>query len=139
MDFIWKYGKKDIEDCFLIRKKVFIEEQGFFDEFDEIDDIAYHLIVLDKDKPIATARIFNEGKGFHCGRICVLKEYRGRNIGQAIMNEIEKKVIELGEKSIQLSAQKRVLEFYEKCGYKKYGDEYLDENCPHIMMKKNLR
>lgn len=43
-----------------------------------------------------------------------------------------------GGKSVMLSAQVRVGGFYEKQGYKKQGMVYLDEDCPHIWMKKNL-
>ena len=37
-----------------------------------------------------------------------------------------------------LSGQVRVAGFYEKLGYIKQGETYLDEGCPHIWMKKNL-
>ncbi len=140
MNFTWKYGKKDIEDCYIVRKKVFVEEQGFDGEaeFDNIDEQAYHLLICEGENPIATARLFNDGQGFHCGRICVMKECRGKNIGFAVMNELEKKTKALGGDSLLLSAQTRVVNFYEKAGYTKFGDEYLDENCPHIMMKKTF-
>ena len=140
MNFIWKYGKNEINDCYIVRKKVFIEEQGFNEEaeFDDIDAYAYHLLLTDSGNPVATARLFDEGHGFHCGRICVLKEYRGKNLGIDIMNEIEKKAKELGADSLELSAQIQASPFYAKAGYEKFGEEYLDEHCPHIMMKKKV-
>ncbi|MFZ2538898.1 MAG: GNAT family N-acyltransferase, partial [Oscillospiraceae bacterium] len=65
MDFTWKYGKKEIANCYFVRKKVFIEEQGFDGEaeYDSIDEKAYHLLICEDEKPIATARLFNEGQG----------------------------------------------------------------------------
>ena len=36
------YGKEDFTDARLIRQHVFVEEQGFENEFDEIDEYAYH-------------------------------------------------------------------------------------------------
>lgn len=39
--------------------------------------------------------------------------------------------------TIYLSAQLQAKGFYEKLGYLAYGDEYMDEHCPHIMMKKS--
>lgn len=41
-----------------IRREVFIDEQGFKNEFDDIDITAIHLVCYDKEKPIGTARIF---------------------------------------------------------------------------------
>lgn len=140
MDFTWNYGKNEIADCYFIRKKVFVEEQGFAceTEFDDIDGYAHHLLVREDKQPIATARLFCEGSSYHCGRIAILPEYRGRNIGLALMSALEKKAKELGGACLELSAQTRVVNFYEKAGYTKFGEEYMDEHCPHVMMKKVL-
>ena len=37
---------------------VFIKEQGFKDEFDEIDDFAKHVLLFDGDIPVGTCRFF---------------------------------------------------------------------------------
>lgn len=141
MKMEWNYGKKGIADCFLVRKKVFIDEQQFSEEleFDEIDAKAYHLCIYNENKPIATARLFEENGVYHCGRICILSEYRGKGIGLALMQEIERKAKEFMAKTLVLSAQVRVKPFYLRAGYIEYGEEYLDEYCPHIEMRKDLR
>ena len=42
-----------------IRETVFIQEQGFQSEFDEIDNTAVHFVLFDEDEiPIATCRVF---------------------------------------------------------------------------------
>lgn len=140
MNFTWKYGKNDIAKCYNVRKKVFIEEQGFSPdtEFDDIDNLAYHLLLCEGEKAVATARLFHDGHSYHCGRICVLKEYRGKNIGLMVMNELENKARELGADFLELSAQIQAAIFYEKAGYTKFGEEYMDEHCPHIMMRKEI-
>ena len=44
-----------------IRKTVFVDEQGFQNEFDDIDFIAVHFVLFDDlDMPIATCRVFKE-------------------------------------------------------------------------------
>ena len=46
-----------------IRQKVFVDEQGFQNEFDDIDEAATHIVMFDEDKiPIATCRIFWDAK-----------------------------------------------------------------------------
>ena len=41
-----------------IRIKIFVKEQGFQNEFDEIDPNAFHIVLFDKDKPIGTGRCY---------------------------------------------------------------------------------
>ena len=41
-----------------IRIKVFMEEQGFKDEFDDLDDLCQHLVVFGNNQPIGTCRFY---------------------------------------------------------------------------------
>nr|WP_314466287.1 GNAT family N-acetyltransferase [uncultured Clostridium sp.] len=128
------------EDARTIRSEVFVKEQGFTDEFDDIDDIAVHIVLYDKENPIATCRIYFqiERQTYVIGRIAVIKEYRGKNIGAGMLRFAEESIRHKGKESVILSAQVRVAEFYEKQGYQKQGLMYLDEDCPHIWMKKDF-
>ena len=54
------------------------------------------------------------------------------------LHELEKKARELGYPKAKLSAQVSAMGFYEKNGFQAYGEEYLDEFCPHIHMEKRL-
>ena len=128
------------EEAKAIRKAVFVEEQGFQNEFDDIDQRAIHLIVAFNGKWVATARVFadKEAGTYDIGRVCVLKAYRKYHLGSKLMHLIEEKVKELGGKKIILSAQCRVRPFYEKLGYTASGGVYLDEYCEHIHMEKHL-
>ncbi|HDI6742297.1 TPA: GNAT family N-acetyltransferase, partial [Staphylococcus aureus] len=51
-------NQKMLEDCFYIRKKVFVEEQGVPEEseIDEYESESIHLIGYDNGQPVATAR-----------------------------------------------------------------------------------
>jgi len=123
-----------------IRQKVFVDEQGFQNEFDAIDNVAVHLVIFEDNIPVSTARLF-KGKiedEFIVGRIAVLPEYRNKHIGAKIMEILENKIKELGGETIVLSAQCRVRPFYEKQGYKAQGESYLEGLCPHIKMAKPI-
>ena len=50
----------------------------------------------------------------------------------------ENTIRKAGFKTCGLSAQVQARPFYESLGYKAEGDEYLDEDCPHIFMRKVL-
>lgn len=121
-----------------IRKAVFVEEQGFVNEFDNIDGEAYHALLSSGEKAIATGRLFKEHGEWHIGRVAVIKECRGKELGRKIIELLESKAAELGAQEVGLSAQVRVKGFYEKLGYQASGEEYLDEYCPHITMKKKI-
>ena len=68
-----------------VRQKVFVEEQGFVDEFDEIDKRAIHLLLLENQLPIGTARLFltdEKQQTYRIGRVAIIKEYRGKKLGK---------------------------------------------------------
>lgn len=128
------------EEAKEIRETVFVKEQGFHDEFDEIDAYAKHLVLYDDKIPVATCRFFRrELPGdYAVGRIAVRKEYRGKNIGTYLLKEAEDEIKNSGGRRIFLHAQCSARKFYQKQGYSCYGEADLDEDCPHIWMKKKV-
>lgn len=123
-----------------IRENVFIEEQGFYDEFDHLDYTATHLVLYYNTISAATCRFypFEEEGAYVIGRIAVVKEYRGKGLGARLIQEAEKRIREAGGKRVLLAAQTLAAGFYEKQGYETFGDIFLDEHCPHIWMRKAL-
>lgn len=123
-----------------IRETVFIKEQGFEKEYDDVDLIAKHIVIYDGDVAVGTCRVFwcEEENSHHVGRIAVLKEHRGKNLGRLIMQEAEKLAASLGGKTLRLGGQIRAAGFYDKIGYERCGEEYLDEGYPHIPFVKYL-
>lgn len=124
-----------------IRQTVFINEQGFQNEFDQIDDTAIHIVIYNDDNvPIATCRIFwNEQMHMYIlGRLAVIKKYRGQNIGSLLIKEAEKYVKVMGRKNIALHAQCNATGFYHKLGFTEFGNIENDEGCPHIWMQKSI-
>ena len=125
----------------IVRQAVFVNEQGFQNEFDQIDDIAAHIVIYNEnDTPIATCRIFwDETMNMYIlGRLAVVKEYRRKNIGSIMVKEAEKYVKNMGKKSIALHAQCQAAGFYQKLGFIEFGNIENDEGCPHIWMRKNI-
>ena len=126
------------DDAKMIRTAVFEVEQGFYDEYDEIDSIATHLVMYDGDTPIACCRHF-VGENCHLiGRLAVMKSHRGLGIGKKMMQECERSILACGGKKAMLHAQLRAKEFYEKCGYTPACEPDDEQGCPHIWMQKEL-
>ncbi len=138
-----------------IRTEVFIEEQGFSQEFDETDKTARHIVLFDGGSPVAVCRIYrisphqeaHEGipkaksEPADClaiGRIAVKKQYRGQSVGSLLLRLAEMEIAKMGTASAILHAQCRAREFYEKQGYQAYGEMDYEEGCPHIWMRKSF-
>lgn len=122
-----------------VRRIVFMDEQKFSYDLDDIDKTAHHAVVYDDNISVATGRFFFDENGVaHIGRIAVMKEYRQYGIGRYLMEILENFAAEQGAEYITLGAQIRASGFYSKLGYEKYGDIFYDEYCEHINMKKIL-
>lgn len=133
------HGLENMADTMALRNTVFHEEQHFNEQIDETDAVAYHYVIYDGDSAIATGRsFFYQDKTYKVGRVCVLKSYRGQNIGQYLMNEIQNHLAGLGMDKIQLSAQDQAIGFYERLGFHAVSDFYMDEHCPHKDMVKAI-
>ena len=127
-----------LQDAIEIRKEVFMEEQGFIDEFDEIDKEAICLVLYNHDEAVATSRSYIKDGIHYIGRVAVKSKYRSNNYGAKIMKETIDMIRKRGGQMIKLSAQIQAQNFYEKCGFKKIGEPYMDEHCLHIEMIKDL-
>ena len=130
------------EDAADIRKEVFMDEQGFRDEFDDTDGISEHYVMYsDEGEPIAVCRTYDapeEGCSI-IGRVAVRKEYRNRGLGKRMILFAEQHLRNCGKSNIRLHAQSSASGFYSSMGYAPFGVEDLeDEGVPHIWMQKDI-
>ena len=129
------------KEAMWVRITVFVDEQGFHDEFDEVDKTAIHFVAFDdRGNPIATSRVFkkdNSGEYF-IGRLAVVREHRKEGLGAKMLREAERYVSSVGGKSISLHSQCRAQEFYAKCGFTAHGEIEYEEGCPHVWMTKQV-
>lgn len=121
-----------------IREEVFVREQGFAEEFDEIDAKAVHILLFFGQKAIGTCRFFQCGGAWLIGRVAVLREFRGKGCGKMLLQAAEQEMRKFGAISSSLHAQCRAMEFYARCGYSPCGEPFDEEGCPHILMQKLL-
>lgn len=127
-------------DALRVRLTVFVDEQGFVDEVDEIDNIADHVVLYDGNEAIGTCRVFpsETAHTYILGRLCVLKPHRGKKMGSLLVRAAEDRVAERGGTCLTLHAQCRAQAFYEQLGYAPYGAVEDEQGCPHIWMKKEI-
>jgi predicted GNAT family N-acyltransferase len=140
MEFTTKFaiGLENSVETRLLREEIFVEEQGFEEEFDAIDPIALHMVLYADGVPAATGRLYEDDTGAHIGRVAVRKAYRGTGLGAMVMDLLEERAKQQQIKRISLSAQIQAQGFYEKQGYTPVGEIYYEEFCPHVRMEKQL-
>ncbi len=131
-------SKRTFHDMIQLREKVFVVEQDCpYLDVDGEDLQAFHLLGLQEGKVLATARIFppNDEGFVIVGRICTDPDLRGKGVGKTLVKEslnfCESKWTHV---AIKISAQCYLIQFYESFGFRVIGEEYLEDNIPHISM-----
>ncbi len=127
------------DDARVIRTEVFVDEQGFTEEFDTDDSRAIHIVGYLGDEPIATSRILKNSDGsYFIGRIAVTKAYRKNGYGAKIVSAAEKIIFSNGGRTVFIHSQEQAVPFYSRIGYVLTGERDYEEGCPHCMMIKHL-
>lgn len=129
---------RDAAQLATIRRTVFIDEQGVPEalEWDADDATSVHfLAVLEEGKPVGCARLLPDG---HVGRMAVLPAWRGRGVGNALLDEVVREARARGHRALVLSAQTHAAGFYARAGFTAVGAPYEEAGIPHIAMQKTL-
>ncbi len=131
--------ESDLEKAFSIRKTVFVEEQKVSetDEYDNHEGESHHFLATSDGTPCATARWRFTEKGVKLERFAVLKDFRGKKIGNKILKEVLEDIARMPETSTHtryLHAQLTAVPFYEKEGFTKVGEMFEECNIQHFKM-----
>ncbi|MEJ9229387.1 GNAT family N-acetyltransferase [Peribacillus butanolivorans] len=129
------------EYAYIIRKKVFVDEQNvpIEEEIDQYEEDSTHFVLYnEQEQPVGAGRfrvINGVGK---VQRICVLSTARKNGAGAMIMSAIEEFAEQNKIPQLKLDAQLHAIPFYSKLGYQIVSDEFMDAGIPHKTMKKNI-
>lgn len=124
-----------------LRSEVFVVEQDcVYQDVDNKDQKALHIIGTKNGEIVAYTRIFKPGDYFNnvsIGRVVVSQDQRkyglGKQIMQASLAAIDQR---FPNQPIEISAQSYLLKFYTELGFKVTGEEYLEDGIPHRRMLK---
>ncbi|NDV14645.1 GNAT family N-acetyltransferase [Muricauda sp. TY007] len=132
---------KELYQILRLRSEVFVVEQDcVYQDVDNKDQKALHVIGIKNDEVVAYTRIFKPGDYFDnvsIGRVVVSQDQRkyglGKQIMQATLAAIDQR---FPDKAIEISAQSYLLKFYTELGFNALGEEYLEDGIPHRRMLK---
>ncbi|WP_397606771.1 GNAT family N-acetyltransferase [Silanimonas sp.] len=128
----------DFADLRAVREPVFVIEQQvpIEEEWDELDPQCRHVIARDAaNRPIGTGRLTPERK---IGRMAVLAEWRGKGVGDALMEALMDEARALGWPEVSLNSQTHAMPFYARHGFEAFGEEFMEAGIPHRKMRKAL-
>lgn len=130
---------KEIYKILQARSEVFVLEQECpYQDCDGKDEEAYHLFLEHNGEILSYLRIIPKEISYDeisIGRVLVRKERRKKGLAREMMviaiDFIETK---LNEKSIRISGQKYLIDFYKQLGFKEVSDIYLEDGIEHVEM-----
>jgi predicted GNAT family N-acyltransferase len=132
--------KETVQEVFHIRELVFVVEQEVdrAEEYDEFEETSTHFLARLDGKPVGTARWRFTKNGVKMERFAVLKEARGKGVGQglvaAVLDDVNANPEAKG-KTKYLHAQLTAVPLYSKFGFEKVGDMFEECNIQHYKME----
>jgi ElaA protein len=132
---------KELYNILQLRNEVFIVEQNCpYQDLDNKDVKAFHLMGMDNGKLLSYARLLAPGISYSessIGRVVSSPSVRKTGMGKELMAESILQVQKLFQTdTIRIGAQLYLQKFYESFGFIKDGDIYMEDNIPHIIMLK---
>src|SRR5690606_11192061 len=125
-------------DVHAVRTTVFVEGQGVPAELerDALDPVSAHVLARTADgTPVGTARLTPDRR---IGRMAVLEAYRGRGIGEALLEALVAHARARGWPEVSLHAQLHALPFYARAGFVPCGPVFSEAGIDHQLMVRRL-
>ena len=143
---IWKWlsfsklSNQDLYKILKLREEVFVlEQQCFYQDIDDLDYDAWHLMALNSTQSlIAYLRVVEPGIKYQepaLGRVIVRQQNRSVGLGNKLVLEgVRRTCIQFPGQNIRISAQQHLAGFYRRLGFKETNKCYLEDGFPHVEM-----
>lgn len=130
-----------LQKAFRIREEVFVREQAVDpkEEYDSFEEEASQFIAYAGVQEVGTGRWRFTKNGIKLERFAVLKPFRGRGVGQALVKAVLDDIQDHPEsagKTIYLHGQVTAMGLYEKFGFQKSGPLFVECGIDHYLMER---
>ncbi|WP_316747265.1 GNAT family N-acetyltransferase [Pedobacter gandavensis] len=129
-------GKETLDQVHEIRRIVFVEEQNCPPELEwEHEEESTHFLAMMDNQPCGACRWRKTDQGYKLERFAVLKAFRGKRIGQAL---VAAALSDLPGDAhyIYLNAQLAAMPLYAKFGFVAEGPQFEEAGFQHFKMVK---
>jgi predicted GNAT family N-acyltransferase len=126
----------DFDQIFTIREAVFERELGLAEEkqIDGFDHVAHHYIMVYNNRAVGVSRWrVTLGGNIRLDRLAVLKEYRSKGFGKALMQKMLTHIPK--NKTTYLECLVDQAGFFADLGFVVVGDEFDFQGFPHLRME----
>ena len=131
----------ELYEILQLRSEVFVVEQNcVYQDIDGKDEKAIHVLGYYEGVLAAYSRLFKPNDYFtdsSIGRVIVKASHRDKKFGHDLIRTSIETINDLfQETNITISAQLYLQKFYESHGFVAVGESYLEDDIPHIEMRK---
>ncbi|PBQ34311.1 GNAT family N-acetyltransferase [Sphingobacteriaceae bacterium] len=131
---------QELFEIYKLRSDIFVVEQNCaYQDVDDKDLSSFHVMLFSDHQLAGYSRLLPPGTSYQepsIGRVAVKREFRTQGLGKSLMKHSIKQTLELyNNQAIVISAQAYLLKFYTDLGFTKEGEEYLEDDIPHIKMR----
>lgn len=137
-------GLEQLYAILKLRSEVFVVEQrcAYLDpDGQDLDGDTCHLMGWDGNQLVAYLRLLDpqsQGGDVVIGRVLTAPAGRGKGLGHEMMEQALKQAQKRWpEVPIYLSAQAHLQGYYGRYGFVVAGEEYLEDDIPHIGMRRS--
>ncbi|WP_371355215.1 GNAT family N-acetyltransferase [Pseudomonas chlororaphis] len=137
-------GKEQLYAILRLRTEIFVVEQKCaYQEVDgqDLEGDTCHLMAWDDDQLVAYLRLLDpvsQGGDVVIGRVVIAPQARGKGLGHELMEHALKQAQKHWPQTpIYLSAQAHLQGYYGRYGFNVVGEEYLEDDIPHIGMRRS--
>ena len=119
-----------------LRAEVFVVEQACaYQDPDDLDREAVHLLGVEEGGLVAYARWYREGEHVRLGRIVTSPRVRRRGHGRRLVTETLRRIVdEHPGVPVLVHAQAYLEDFYRAFGFERQGEAFEEDGIAHVAM-----
>jgi predicted GNAT family N-acyltransferase len=135
------HGTKEYQQMIRLRMDMLRKPLGLDFQQDELDKEKEDVLIgaFEDDRILGCCLLTKvDDKMVRLRQMAVPNNLQGKGIGRALMIFAENIARDLGYKILVMHARKTAAGFYEKLGYNRTGNEFVEVTIPHYVMEKKL-
>lgn len=135
------HGTPEYQQMVRLRDDILRKPLGLTFTPDELESEKQNVLIgaFEEERMLGCCMLVEEQPGVvRLRQMAVLNDLQGKGIGRALMNFAENIARDLGYKTLRMHARANAVGFYEKVGYRIFGDQFIEITIPHYVMEKQL-